>query len=62
MEGIAPYTQTTERTNVGEASRTYREQNNGIIFTRAPKVHCTFKNSPPSPGKGAGGWGKHPKY
>ncbi|MGN0800891.1 MAG: hypothetical protein ACI4NU_10750 [Christensenellales bacterium] len=43
MEGIAPYTQTTARTNVGDGLPDVPQKNSGVIFTRASKVRRTFK-------------------
>ena len=46
-----------ESINVGDGLRTSRALNNGIIFTRAPKVRCTFNIMFPFPGEGGKGDG-----
>ena len=46
-----------ESINVGDGLRTSRALNNGIIFTRAPKVRCTFNIMSPFPGEGGKGDG-----
>ena len=51
-----------ESINVGDGLRTSRALNNGIIFTRAPKVRCTFNIMSPFPGEGGKGDGALRSY